>query len=223
MAEIYRSDLQLANAAQQHERAMQLGGDDADELRSYAGFQSAMGRPAQAMRLAEQALALDPLNAWSHATRARVLYDARRYGEVVKRTAELKKNTPELYENPLTLGNSLMMLRRFDEARKVYAEEPADDPLRLAAEAVLDARSGNHAAALSILSRIQKLYGEAASYQFAQIYANVGQAERAFAALDQGWRIKDPGLFGLKVDAMLDPIRKDSRFGALLRTVGFPA
>jgi tetratricopeptide (TPR) repeat protein len=151
------------------------------------------------------------------------LHSARRYADVVESAAELKRNSPELYKFPITLGDSLMMLGRFEEARKVYAEEPADDPIRLAGEAVLAARSGDRRAALATLARIERLYGEAASYQYAEIHASLGQADQAFAALDRGWQIKDPGLLGMKVDPTLDPIRSDLRFTALLRKVGFPA
>jgi serine/threonine-protein kinase len=223
LAEIYRSNLQIADAARQHERAMQLAGDDPDEMRSYAGFLAALGRSREALELTDRALALDPLNPGSYANRVRVLHSARRYADVVESAAELKRNSPELYKFPITLGDSLMMLGRFEEARKVYAEEPADDPIRLAGEAVLAARSGDRRAALATLARIERLYGEAASYQYAEIHASLGQADQAFAALDRGWQIKDPGLLGMKVDPTLDPIRSDLRFTALLRKVGFPA
>ena len=70
---------------------------------------------------------------------------------------------------------------------------------------------------------VDGLYGEAASYQYAEIHATLGQVDEAFAALDRGWRIKDPGLFLMKTDPMLDPIRRDPRFAALMNKIGFPA
>jgi serine/threonine-protein kinase len=223
LAEIYRSNLQIAEAGLQHTRAMQLGSVDPDEIRSYAGFLSAVGRSGEALRLTDQALALDPLNPGSYASRARILYNARRYTEVVDSAAGLKRNSPELYDFPITLGDALVMLGRFDQARKVYAEEAEDDPIRLAAEGVAAARAGDRATAVSTLARIDRLYGEAASYQFAEIHASLGDVEQAFSALDRGWHIKDPGLFGMKIDPWLDPLRNDPRFAALMRKIGFPA
>jgi serine/threonine-protein kinase len=223
LAEIYRSNLQISDAAREHQRAIELGADDADELRSYAGFLSALGRAGEALRISDQAVALDPLNAGSYGNRSRVLYDARRYEDVVRSAEELKKNSPELFEFPISLGDSLIMLGRLDEAQKAYAGEAADDPIRLAAEAVLAARRKDGATAMSILGKLDRLYGEAASYQYAQIHATLGQADQAIASLERAWRIKDPGLFGIKVDPKLDPIRSDSRFAALVNKIGFPA
>jgi TolB-like protein/Tfp pilus assembly protein PilF len=223
LAEIYRSNLQIAEAARQHERAIQLGGGDPDELRSYAGFLAALGRTDQAMRMAGQAITLDPLNPFSYATRARVLYGARRYDQVVATAAELRRDSPEMFKFPIILGNALMMLGRFDEARKLLEDEAPDDPIRLAAEAVIAARSGDRKTAVAILQKLQRLYGEAASYQYAEIHASLGNVDEAIAALEQGWRIKDPGLLGMKMDPTLDPIRRDPRFAALMNKVGFPA
>ena len=223
LAEIYRSTLQIDAASRQYRRVIQLAGGDPDELRSYAGFLAAMGRTDEAMRLVEQALTLDRLNPWSYGSRAQALYAARRYADVVKSADELKRESPELYDFPIRLGDSLMMLGRFDEALKAYAEEAEDDPIRLAAEAVLAAKIGDRAGAIAKKARIEQLYGEAASYQYAEIHASLGDVEQAFAALDRAWQIKDPGLFGMKIDPKLDPLRRDPRFVALLERIGFPA
>lgn len=223
LAEIYRSTLQIPAAAEQYRRVIQLAGGDPDEMRSYAGFLAAMGRTGEALRLSDQAHKLDPLNSWSYATRARILFDARRYADVVKLADELKRKSPELYAFPISLGDSLTLLGRFGEARKVLAEEDADDPIRLASEAVLAARSGDRAMAIAKKNRLSELYGEAASYQFAEIYAALGETDQAFGELERAWQIEDPGLLGMKVDPFLDPLRRDPRFAAMLVRLRFPA
>lgn len=223
LAEIYRSTLQIPAAAEQYRRVNQLASGDPDEMRSYAGFLAAMGRTGEALRLSDQAHKLDPLNSWSYGTRARILFDARRYAEVVKLADELKRDSPDLYDFTISLGDSLMMLGRFDEARKVFAEEDPDDPIRLASEAVLAARTGDRATANAKKDRLSQLYGEAASYQYAQIHAALGETDQAFAQLDRAWQIKDPGLLGMKVDPFVEPLRRDPRFAAMLVTLRFPA
>jgi tetratricopeptide (TPR) repeat protein len=223
LAELYRSDLQLRPAYGAYKRVFQLTSGDPDALRSYARFLSSVGDQSQALQLAKQAVVLDPLNSGSYGVRARVLYDMRRYGEVVRLAEELKRNLPALFNHPLTLGNSLMMLGRTGEARRQYAESPDDDPIRMAAEAVLAARTRNKTAALQKMARVQRLYGDAASYQYAQIHAQLGDRDQAFAALERGLQIKDGGMLAVRVDPWLDPLRSDRRFTALVKRMNFPA
>jgi hypothetical protein len=69
---------------------------------------------------------------------------------------------------------------------------------------------------------IHKEFGDAASYQYAEIYAEFGDKERALAALDRGWEIRDSGLAWVKVDPYLDPLRSDRRFQAIVDRLDFP-
>jgi len=62
-----------------------------------------------------------------------------------------------------------------------------------------------------------------ATFQFGKIYAQLGDKDRAFAALDRAWEIRDSDLGGLKTDPFLDPLRPDPRYAALVNRIGFPA
>lgn len=64
--------------------------------------------------------------------------------------------------------------------------------------------------------------GDAASYNYAQVYAQAGEKDRAFSALSTAFNVRDAGLTGLKTDPFLDPIRSDPRFAALIRKLRFP-
>ena len=72
------------------------------------------------------------------------------------------------------------------------------------------------------IARLQQIGGDAWSYQYGQIHAQLGETDRAFAALDKAVEVKDPGLISLKKDPVLDPIRPDPRFAALLKRLKFP-
>jgi tetratricopeptide (TPR) repeat protein len=56
----------------------------------------------------------------------------------------------------------------------------------------------------------------------ARLYAQVGEREKAFASLEAALTERSPGLVFLKVDRAWDRIRDDTRFAALVRSVGIP-
>ena len=84
------------------------------------------------------------------------------------------------------------------------------------------ARARDLAGAERIIARMRQSFGDAASYQYAEIHAQGGNSDRAFAELDNAVRAKDPGLQSLKSDPFLDPILRDPRYAALLKRLNFP-
>jgi len=72
------------------------------------------------------------------------------------------------------------------------------------------------------LESMRQRYGDSTLYQYAEVYAQLGDVDRAFDALDAAFKARDPGLAGMKVDRFLDPIRRDPRFAALEAKLNFP-
>ena len=120
------------------------------------------------------------------------------------------------------IGDSLRELGRFAEAQAAYRRLSADSLLRLISEAILAARTRDRTGATTRIARLQQMAGDAVSYQIGQIYAELGETDQAFAALDKAMKVKDPGLITLKKDPVMDPIRTDPRFAALLKRLNFP-
>jgi hypothetical protein len=82
---------------------------------------------------------------------------------------------------------------------------------------------GNHSASGEAVQKLQLMFGSAVSYQLAQLQAQRGQADAAFAALDEAVALPDGGLVSLLVDPYLDPLRKDPRFSRIRSKISFPA
>jgi serine/threonine-protein kinase len=85
------------------------------------------------------------------------------------------------------------------------------------------ARTGNTSAVEGIVSQIQRGSGDSAMFQYAQVYAQARQFDRAFEALERGLLVKDPGVTGVRTDPFLDPIRRDPRYSVLVKKINFPA
>jgi hypothetical protein len=113
-------------------------------------------------------------------------------------------------------------MNRPAEARLEYRNVPAGDLGVLTGEAILAARSRNLVEVERSVAIMRQLFGELVRYQFAQIYAQARDADRAFAELNRAFEVRDPGLIGLKVDPFLDPIRGDPRMDELARKLNFP-
>lgn len=120
------------------------------------------------------------------------------------------------------MDDTLTLMNQTNEATNEYKKAPADDLFRLTGEAILAARAGDKAGAERVVTHIRQLFGAAASYQYAQIYAQAGEVGEAFAELGNAALARDPGLSYLKRDLFLDPIRSDQRYAALLKKLNFP-
>jgi hypothetical protein len=72
------------------------------------------------------------------------------------------------------------------------------------------------------LNQFKKLDGDAGAFHYANIYAQWGNAPAALQWLNKVERLRLNGLEPLKVDPMLDPIRNEPQFEALLARMKFP-
>ncbi len=65
--------------------------------------------------------------------------------------------------------------------------------------------------------------GDASAYQYAEIHAQWGQRAQALEWLETALRLRDPGLWEVKTDPLLDPLREEPRFQAVMRELKFPS
>jgi thioredoxin-like negative regulator of GroEL len=82
-------------------------------------------------------------------------------------------------------------------------------------------RDGRRADATQQLRSLQKDYGDAAAYQYAQVYAQWGERQQAIEWLYTAVRVGDAGVGDLKVDPMLDPLRSAPEFAEIVGRLQF--
>ena len=212
----YGLKLRVNESLREHKIALSLASGDPDVIRNYGYAMSNIGKPKEALQYVDEALALDPLNSASHSAHVNVLFEARRYAEAISYSLKLKRESPELFSFPDLLGHSLLMLGRTKEAALAFGQS-------ITGEALLAARSGNRALALAKIAALKGSKGDFASFDYARIYAQLGDKNRAFAALDRAWEVRDSSLLDLKIDPYLDLLRSDPRYAALVERIGFPS
>ena len=222
-AQIFESNLDISRAAEEFERAFQLAPGDADIVGRHVFLLARLGRPADALKAADRAIALDPLNHLAYENRVSVLYDMRRYQEALTYAERIRRQSPELFRAPGLVADCLLMLGKFEEARRAYGLLNPGSWQQLNGEALTFARAGDRAAAMKVLAKLKRVTGENGSYQYAGIYAQLGERERALDELDHALAIRDGGIVSMKIDPRLDPIRGEPRFDAVLSKMNFPA
>jgi hypothetical protein len=72
------------------------------------------------------------------------------------------------------------------------------------------------------LAKFKSAFGEDYAYEYATIYAQWGDRTKALELLEKAVRVHDAGLSFLKTDPLLDPLRNEPRFQAVLRELKFP-
>ncbi len=219
---IFRDQLQMQRAIQDLERADALPGEDVHALRVYGVALAQDRRFDMGLSRIRRARILDPLNPISLEAEALLLAYARRYPESVAASRRSLEVAPDRIQPRRILGNVLLFQGKHAEAAAQYARLETEDYRRLLGEAVIAARSGDRAAAMGKLQSMKTRYGDAALYQYGEIYAQLGMVDEALAALDRAYRVRDPGMAYIKVDPFLDPLRKNPRFLAIEARL-FPA
>ena len=213
--------LDFAQANQEYERAAALAPGNAEVLRASGLFAAHMGHFDAAIAAERRAVTLDPLAVLGRADLGGALYVARRYSEAAAAFAEANTLNPEFKSSYGRRGLALLELGDLQGAR-ASCESKRDYWLSQHCLAVVYEKLGRDADAQAELGKMKAALGDSAAYQYATIYAQWGDRAKALQWLDTAMRLRDPGLEGLKIDPLMDPLRREPRFQAILRELNFP-
>ena len=211
----------FAQANEEYERALALAPGDAQVVRLGGIFAAYMGHFDAAIAATRRAVVLDPLADLSRADLSTVLYLARQYGDAASAYAAVLSLNPDYQEGYGERGLVLLELGDLAGARAACEAKPDYWVSRQCLATVYE-KLGRHADAQAELAKLKATYGDAAAYQYATIYAQWGDHAQALQWLDTAMRVRDPGLIALKTDPLMDPLRQEPRFQAILRKLNFP-
>jgi TolB-like protein/DNA-binding SARP family transcriptional activator len=219
------TDLDFVGPDQEFRRALALSPGSSWIRSWYASYLTFAGRFDDAIRLKRQAVELDPLSVATSFSLGVDLHFARRYDESI---AELRRT---LVLSPTEWAAHTVMaadyaLKGMQETSLVHCDSGvAMAPHRPeAAEscAWISARAGRRRRAFDLLRRMTSTARRYRTdpIEIAKVYENLGDRDRAIAWLRRAARERFPTLVFVRTDPILDPLRSDPRFQALLRELG---
>jgi len=205
-----------------HERALAVAPDEPEILRLASLWRIDFGRFDEAHALLERAKKLDPLSALIPGTETILARFARRTDESItfaKRALELNPDLAWAFHH---LAYAAWIAGQHDLAAESFA------------------RTAELQGNVEFASRCRQRYAEAGwetflraiiadrsglyfgDYTAAAAFAALGDFDAAFAALDECVANYNQAIGGIKFDPVLDPLRADPRYAALIVRLGFP-
>jgi len=221
-------NLDFQGSTKEFERAIALNPNYATAHHWYGlGPLRCIGNFDKAIAELNRALRLDPLSLIINADLGVGLMTARRYDEAIAQLRKTVEMDPYFYYAHLHLGKALQLNGQLDEAMTEYKKAAAlnDDPLVLGLLAQGYAKLGQRDEALKTLEQLQQIATQRYvwNYTFALVHIALGQNDKAIEYLERDYRDHaDYELALIKVDPMLDPLRGDPRFEALVSKVFAP-
>lgn len=221
LAGAYLNRFEFSAARDAQERALALAPGDADVLNAASSIALRLNHPDVALATAERAVALDPLNAQSNYTLGLIQAALENYRAALQALDRAYALNPGLTRAISQRGLVLRKLGDPDGARRACESAPRS-LFRNLCLAILDHEQGRQPEAQAELTSAQQDSGDSAAYQYAEIYAQWGDTSQALKWLETAYRLRDPGLTFLTSDRLIDPIRREPRFQAIVRELNFP-
>jgi tetratricopeptide (TPR) repeat protein len=224
-------DWDWVGAEREFKRAIELNPNSALSHGRYRDFLEIRLRFDEAMTEAQRAQELDPLSPEIVGSVGSVYVFTRRYDEAIAQYQKALDLNPDLPSFRAELSWAYAMKHMYPQALAAYDKIAVQDKT-VAAEnqfvaGVLGwvyAVSGRRADAL----RIARGYKDLSShsyvdfYQFAWIYAGLGDKDEAFRLLERGYKEHTAGMVYLASDVAWYGMRSDPRYADLLRRMGLP-
>lgn len=199
------------------ERAYSLRPGDSEIVLEMAELKFIRGDNLSGEEDIEQAMRQDPLNNLVNRRYVGTLARKGRLDEALAKGKFLANAMPETGGVHYGVSNVLMRLGNFEEAL-VWAKKDNFDHLRLRNEAIIYHELGDQETAQQKLQEMIDTWGDDVSWQVAEIYTAWGNVDETFAALERGFRVRDPGIVYILSDTeMVALLEDDPRYDPFLR------
>jgi TolB-like protein len=221
-------DYDFVAAEREFERSLELNPRYATAHQFFGFYLGMMGRYEEGYTEIKRAIRLDPLSSVFQWSLGFIHWMARRYDHALEQAEKALELDPTFAPAHALLAWTYlcksMPEATMAAARKAVQFSPgAVMYLATVGESYAAARDRDEAK--KILDDLHELSTRqyVTPYFLARIYAALGKRDEALRCLEAAYLQRASSLVFLKVDALLDDLRSDSRFQDLLRRMNFPA
>jgi len=222
---LFAFDRNNQESEREYRRAIELNPNYATAHQWYGGgLLTTTQRFDEAIAEGKRAAELDPMSLIVHLELAMDYYYARQYDNAIdqlRKTIELDRNW---YLAHMILCQTYAVKGALPQAAPECqkAKELNDDPGVLSFLAQVYAASGKRDEAMKLLGQMNEIAKQRyiAAYNFAGVYAGLGDKDQAFQWLERSLQDRAWDITYLKVDPMFDNLHSDPRFADLVKRVG---
>jgi TolB-like protein/Tfp pilus assembly protein PilF len=217
--------MDLAGSMREYQRAIELKPNYAT-AHQWFGNDSlvSLGHFDQAIAEGKRAVELDPLSPVINADLAVTLQLARRYDDAIEQLRKTLAIDPSFFYAHYNLGIALQLKGDLSAAVSEYekAWQLSGDSLVMALLGAAKGLAGDKNAAEQALKDLERTASnqEVDEYSRALLYLSLNNKDEAIRAIERAVTARDgSSLTWIKVDPLLDPLRGDPRFEALVQKV----
>ena len=221
---IATEELEVNRGVSELERAVQLNPNYATAHHWLSLAFTALGQSDRSIKELKRAVELDPLSMVINADLSIGYIYARRYDEAEAQARKTLEIDPGSFLAHYYLGMALQLKGRLKEAIPEFqkAVDVNHDPYSTSMLIQGYARNGQTDEARKLLAQLDEMAksAEVPEYAFALAYTSLGDKDRAIAALEHAFAGGNNSyLFLLPGDPLLDDLRGDPRFEALVKKI----
>jgi tetratricopeptide (TPR) repeat protein len=214
-------DYDWAGANTSYQRAVELEPGNPEGVRSAAVSAAELGRFDEAVKLARQAVDLDPLNADSWDNLGNIEFYAGQLDQAAADTKKALELNPDHWFGSIDLSRIYLLQERAQDALPEI-EHVHYATYRAHLYALTYYALGRTKESDAALSELITKYHASNAFEIATIYAFRNQTDEAFEWLDRAYAQRDPSLMSTKMEPLLNSLHNDPRFAALLKKLNFP-
>jgi tetratricopeptide (TPR) repeat protein len=212
-------------AEREFKRAIQLNPNLEEAHLWYSGDLLSLGRMNEAVAESARAMQLSPYNVGAISNYVQTLIAAGQFPKALEQARKVLDLDPR--EAHRLMGYAYEQMGDLSRAIAEYQIEVRDRNrffVSLTDLAHAYAVAGDKPQALKLLAELQELSKRRIvdSFEFAIVYAGLGDKDRAFEFLDKGYDERPSNLESLKFEPRMNPLRSDPRYQELLLRMGLP-